>query len=152
MENSIVVEDHQQIDRILREERKYILKLLKPIIKSGCNVLLIQKSILRDAVNDLALHYLAKKGIMVIKDIERTEVEFIATVRPPPPLPLQIPPHSHALPTSPLATNLSPLRFLCLWGADAGSDPDRRRQQFRAREIGRSRFGRGREHSFGQSD
>src|SRR6185312_324697 len=80
MENSIVVEDHQQIDRILREERKYILKLLKPIIKSGCNVLLIQKSILRDAVNDLALHYLAKKQIMVIKDIERTDVEFISTV------------------------------------------------------------------------
>lgn len=79
MENSIVVEDHQQIDRILREERKYIVKLLKPIIKSGCNVLLIQKSILRDAVNDLALHYLAKKNIMVIKDIERTDVEFIAS-------------------------------------------------------------------------
>jgi len=77
MENSVVVDDYQQIDRLLKEERKYILKLLKPIIKSGCNVLLIQKSILRDAVNDLSLHYLAKKGIMVIKDIERTDVEFI---------------------------------------------------------------------------
>jgi len=64
MENSIVVEDYQQIDRILKEERKYILKLIKPIINSGCNVLLIQKSILRDAVNDLALHYLAKKKIL----------------------------------------------------------------------------------------
>jgi T-complex protein 1 subunit delta len=78
MENSVIVDDYQQIDRILKEERKYILKLLKPIIKSGCNVLLIQKSILRDAVNDLALHYLAKKKIMVIKDIERSDVEFIA--------------------------------------------------------------------------
>jgi hypothetical protein len=46
---------------------QYILNLLKPIIKSGCNVLLIQKSILRDAVNELALHYLAQKKIMVIK-------------------------------------------------------------------------------------
>jgi len=45
---------------------------------SGANVLLIQKSILRDAVNELSLHFLAKKHIMVVKDIERDEVEFIA--------------------------------------------------------------------------
>jgi T-complex protein 1 subunit delta len=41
-------------------------------------VLLIQKSILRDAVNDLALHYLAKAKILVVRDIERDEIEFIA--------------------------------------------------------------------------
>ena len=79
MDNSVIVEDYQQIDRILKEEKSYILKLLKPIIKSKCNVLLIQKSILRDAVNELSLHYLAKKGIMVIKDIERSEIEFISS-------------------------------------------------------------------------
>lgn len=79
MDNSVIVEDYQQIDRILKEEKKYILKLLKPIIKSKCNVLLIQKSILRDAVSDLALHYLAKKNVMVIKDIERSEIEFISS-------------------------------------------------------------------------
>jgi T-complex protein 1 subunit delta len=78
MENSVVVDDYQQIDRLLKEERQYILELLKPIIKSGCNVLLIQKSILRDAVNDLSLHYLSKKKIMVIKDIERSDIEFIS--------------------------------------------------------------------------
>jgi T-complex protein 1 subunit delta len=78
MENSVIVEDYQQIDRIIKDERNYILKLLKPIIKSKCNVLLIQKSILRDAVNDLSLHYLAKKGIMVIKDIERSDIEYVA--------------------------------------------------------------------------
>jgi len=78
MDNQIVVDDYQQIDRILKEERKYILKLIKQIIKSGCNVLLIQKSILRDAVNELALHYLAKNNIMLIKDIERSEIEFIS--------------------------------------------------------------------------
>jgi hypothetical protein len=46
----------------------------------GCNVLLIQKSILRDAVSDLALHFLAKLGILAIKDIERDEIEFISKV------------------------------------------------------------------------
>jgi T-complex protein 1 subunit delta len=78
MENSIVVNEYTQMDRILKEERKYIVDLIKKIQKTGCNVLLIQKSILRDAINDLALHFLAKANIMVIKDIEREDVEFIS--------------------------------------------------------------------------
>lgn len=79
MENSVVVSDYAQIDRLLKEEKKYVINLLKPIVKSGCNVLLIQKSILRDSTNDLALSTLAKKGIMVLTDIERSDIEFIAT-------------------------------------------------------------------------
>ena len=51
---------------------------MKKIKASGCNVLLIQKSILRDATNDLALHYLAKAKILVVRDIERDEIEYIA--------------------------------------------------------------------------
>ena len=47
MDNQIVVSDYAQMDRVLREERAYILNLVKQIKKSGCNVLLIQKSILR---------------------------------------------------------------------------------------------------------
>jgi T-complex protein 1 subunit delta len=71
LENNVVVHDYTAMDRILKEERKYILDLVKKISSTGCNVLLMQKSILRDAVNDLALHFLAKKNIMVIKDIDR---------------------------------------------------------------------------------
>jgi len=41
-------------------------------------VLLIQKSILRDALNELSLHFLAKANIMVVKDIDREDVEFIS--------------------------------------------------------------------------
>ena len=51
--------------------------MVKKIYASGANVLLIQKSILKDATNDLSLHFLAKKGIMVVQDIERDDVEFI---------------------------------------------------------------------------
>ena len=66
-------------DRILREERKYILNMMcKKIKKSGCNVLLIQKSILRDGYNNLALHFLAKLDIMVVTDVERNDVDFIS--------------------------------------------------------------------------
>lgn len=79
MENSVVVSEYSAMDRILREERKYILKMCKKIQKAGCNVLLIQKSILRDAVNDLSLHFLAKMKILVVKDVEREDIEFISS-------------------------------------------------------------------------
>jgi T-complex protein 1 subunit delta len=78
MENNVVVHDYTAMDRILKEERKYILDLVKKLSGTGCNVLLIQKSILRDAVNELALHFLSKKNIMVIKDIDRDQIDFIA--------------------------------------------------------------------------
>lgn len=82
MESKVVISDYTQMDRVLREERAYLLALMKKIQKSGANVLLIQKSILRDAVTDLSLHYLAKLKIMVITDIERNEIEFISKVCP----------------------------------------------------------------------
>lgn len=81
MENQIVVNDYRQMDKILKEERTYLLNMCKKIKKAKCNVLFIQKSILRDAVNDLSLHFLSKLNILAIKDIERDEVEFICKVR-----------------------------------------------------------------------
>ncbi|KAK3045789.1 T-complex protein 1 subunit delta, partial [Coniosporium uncinatum] len=77
MENQVVVNDYRQMDKILKEERTYLLNMVKKIKKAKCNVLLIQKSILRDAVNDLSLHFLFKLGILCIKDIERDEIDFI---------------------------------------------------------------------------
>ena len=77
MENQVVLSDYTQMDRILREERQYTLNLVKQIKKAGCNVLLIQKSILRDAISDLALHFLNKMKILVVKDIERNDIEFV---------------------------------------------------------------------------
>ncbi|GMF08742.1 unnamed protein product [[Candida] boidinii] len=78
MENNVVVSDYRQMDKILKEERAYLLNICKKIKKAKCNVLLIQKSILRDAVNDLALHFLSKLNILVVKDIEREEIEFVS--------------------------------------------------------------------------
>lgn len=81
MENSVVVSEYSAMDRIMKEERTYIVNLVKKIKASGCNVLLIQKSILREAVNELSLHFLAKAGIMVIKDIDREDIDFISKVK-----------------------------------------------------------------------
>ena len=47
MDMNVIVSDYAQMDRVLREERNYILNIVKQIKASGCNVLLIQKSILR---------------------------------------------------------------------------------------------------------
>ena len=47
MENQVVISDYTQMDRALKDERNYILDICKQIKKAGCNVLLIQKSILR---------------------------------------------------------------------------------------------------------
>ncbi|XP_050298591.1 T-complex protein 1 subunit delta [Anthonomus grandis grandis] len=77
MDHSIVVSDYSAMDRVLKEERAYILNIVKQIKKAGCNLLLVQKSILRDAVSDLAIHFLDKIKCMVIKDIEREDIEFV---------------------------------------------------------------------------
>lgn len=37
----------------------------------------------RDAVSDLALHFLNKMKILVVRDIERDEIEFICKVSEP---------------------------------------------------------------------
>ena len=95
MENQIVVNDYRQMDKILKEERTYLLNMVKKIKKAKCNVLLIQKSILRDAVNDLSLHFLAKLNILAVKDIERDEVEFICKVSTFPLFPISSPNGTH---------------------------------------------------------
>jgi len=78
MESTVIVNEYSAMDRIITEERNYIVGLVKKIRAAKCNVLLIQKSILRDAVNEMSLHFLAKAGIMVIKNVERDEIEFIS--------------------------------------------------------------------------
>mmetsp|Transcript_6757 Transcript_6757/g.21815 ORF Transcript_6757/g.21815 Transcript_6757/m.21815 type:complete len:552 (-) Transcript_6757:66-1721(-) len=77
LEHNVVISDYTQMDRVLKEERKYILKLCQAIKKTGANVLLVQKSILRDAVTAMSLHFLAKMNIMVVTDIERSDIDLV---------------------------------------------------------------------------
>ncbi|CBK23702.2 uncharacterized protein [Blastocystis hominis] len=78
IDNKVIINDYTQMDRLLREERAYILNMCKKIKQAGCNVLLVQKSILRDAVNELSLHFLSKLKILVLSNIERDDIDFIA--------------------------------------------------------------------------
>lgn len=75
MENTVVISSYLQMDRVNKENRQYILRMLKKIKSTGCNVLLIQKSI---AVDDTALAMLAHLKMVVIKDIEWEEIEFLS--------------------------------------------------------------------------
>ncbi|KIK57708.1 hypothetical protein GYMLUDRAFT_743098 [Collybiopsis luxurians FD-317 M1] len=62
----------------LSEGRQYLLNMCKKIKKANCNVLLLQKSILRDAVDDTSLNFLKRLNILVVKDVERDEIEFLS--------------------------------------------------------------------------
>lgn len=75
-----MVNNYRQMDKIAQESSKYLINLVKRIKRTGCNVLLIQKSILRDAVDTDSLRLLAhaKIRILAVKDVERDEIEFLA--------------------------------------------------------------------------
>lgn len=78
MDNTVVINDYRQMDKVIKEQRKYLLDICKKIKKAGCNVLLIQKSILRDAVDDTSLNFLKRLNILCVKDVERDEIEFLS--------------------------------------------------------------------------
>ena len=78
MDNTVVINDYRQMDKVIKEGRQYLLNLCKKIKKANCNVLLIQKSIVRDAVDDTSLTFQKRLNIQVVKDVERDEIEFLS--------------------------------------------------------------------------
>lgn len=42
MDHNVIVSDYAAMDRVLKEERTYILNIVKQIKKAGCNVLLVR--------------------------------------------------------------------------------------------------------------
>jgi T-complex protein 1 subunit delta len=77
MDNTVVINDYRQMDKVIKEGRAYLLNICKKIKKTGCNMLLIQKSILRDAVDETSLNFLKRLNILVVKDVERDEIDFL---------------------------------------------------------------------------
>lgn len=77
MDSNITVTDAAQIADAVREERKHIVGIVKQLKNAKVNVVLVQKSILNEAVCDLAQHYLALTNILTVKDIERDDIQFI---------------------------------------------------------------------------
>mmetsp|Transcript_21874 Transcript_21874/g.42493 ORF Transcript_21874/g.42493 Transcript_21874/m.42493 type:complete len:532 (-) Transcript_21874:68-1663(-) len=78
IENVVVIENYMSMDKVLKEEKEYILGLCRKIKSSGCNVVLVQKSILRESISALCFQILSQMEIMIVQDIERDEISFIA--------------------------------------------------------------------------
>lgn len=69
----IQITDPNQLASFLEEEENFIRGLVDKISNSGANVLICQKGI-----DDLAQHYLAKKGIFAIRRAKKSDMEALA--------------------------------------------------------------------------
>ncbi|ADM11046.1 T complex protein 1 delta subunit [Encephalitozoon intestinalis ATCC 50506] len=79
MDSKILVNDPALMEKIIQDERKYILEMCKKIKKSGCTLLVIQKSILRESLSDLASHFLKQLNILVVNSVDRKDVDYICS-------------------------------------------------------------------------
>lgn len=69
----INIESPEQMKMFLDEEERIMREMVDQIAKSGATVLLSEKSI-----DDLVVHFLAKKGIMTVKSVSSSDMEKLA--------------------------------------------------------------------------
>ena len=69
----INITDPAQIKAFKEKEAQAIEKMVEKIAETGANVVITQKGI-----DELAQHYLAKKGIMAVRRVKRSDIEKIA--------------------------------------------------------------------------
>ncbi len=63
----------EQMKAFLDEETEMLKELVEKVAQSGANVVVVQKGI-----DDVAQHYLAKKGILAVRRAKRSDVEALA--------------------------------------------------------------------------
>ncbi|MCK5298510.1 MAG: thermosome subunit, partial [Candidatus Heimdallarchaeota archaeon] len=69
----IKIEETSQMQAFLDREEQMIEEMVDTIVKSGANVLVCQKGI-----DDLAQHFLAKKGVLAIRRVKKSDMEKMA--------------------------------------------------------------------------
>ncbi|HUT81177.1 MAG TPA: thermosome subunit beta [Candidatus Bathyarchaeia archaeon] len=69
----IKIEETSQMQAFLDREQQMIEEMVQKIVKSGANVLVCQKGI-----DDLAQHFLAKKGILAVRRVKKSDMEKLA--------------------------------------------------------------------------
>ncbi|MGB9926248.1 MAG: thermosome subunit beta [Candidatus Bathyarchaeales archaeon] len=69
----INIESPEQMKQFLDEEERMLKEMVTVIAKSGANVVFCEKSI-----DDLALHFLAKNGILAVKSVSSGDMEKLA--------------------------------------------------------------------------
>jgi len=66
----IEITDPSQLGAFLAQEEKMLKDMVEKVEKSGANVLFCQKGI-----DDIAQHYLAKRGIVAVRRVKRSDME-----------------------------------------------------------------------------
>ncbi len=69
----IQITDPNQLQAFVDQEEKILRDMVEAIAKSGANVLFCQKGI-----DDIAQHYLAKKGIYAVRRVKKSDMEKLA--------------------------------------------------------------------------
>src|SRR3990172_3057440 len=69
----LAIESPEQIEAFLNEEETMLKGMAEKIIKSGANVVICQKGI-----DDMAQHFLARKGIVAIRRVKKSDMEKLA--------------------------------------------------------------------------
>ena len=69
----INIENPEQMKLFLEEEEKMLKEMVDTIANAGANVVFCQKGI-----DDVALHFLAKKGILAVKNVSSGDMEKLA--------------------------------------------------------------------------
>ena len=69
----INIESPEQMDAFLKQEETMLKEMVEKIAKSGATVVICQKGI-----DDLAQHYLARKGILAARRAKKSDIEKLA--------------------------------------------------------------------------
>jgi thermosome len=69
----INIESPEQMQLFLDEEERMLKEMADAVAKSGANVVFCEKGI-----DDMALHFLGKKGIMAVKSVSSSDMEKLA--------------------------------------------------------------------------
>lgn len=77
IESKIIINDYTLMEKFVKEEREYVINMIKKIKQTGANLLIIQKSLMRESCSELAQHFLKKLGISFVNNVDRKDIEFL---------------------------------------------------------------------------
>jgi thermosome len=69
----INIESPEQMEAFLKQEEDMLHEMVDKITKAGANVVLAEKG-----VDDMAQHFLARKGVLVVRRIKKSDMEKLA--------------------------------------------------------------------------
>src|SRR4030065_885237 len=70
VKSEISIKSPDQLQLFLDQEEQMLQDMVNKVIKSGANVVFVEKGI-----DDLAMHYLAKGGIYAVKRVKKSDME-----------------------------------------------------------------------------